>query len=196
MTRTSKRSDASVLKSLSYTRLPSLVVGWGSWLSFRAWKTAVDGRIIRRRPFLCIPIMASSNPGGSSPLPTVQAISLNSVSAFVVKYLTPPGSLAVEKDWHRIDSSAAILEPFSITGITRKQFNNKGTSGNHRKRNEHKNSIVGHIPASPFPSRYSRYSTPDGSFSYGTFTVSVAGRWISSICRRRWRFPLASPSTL
>ena len=71
--------------------------------------------MIRRKPFLRIPIMASSRAGESSPLPTVQPSSLNSVSCLVVKYLTPPGSLAVEKDWHRIDISTAILDPLAIT---------------------------------------------------------------------------------
>lgn len=71
----------------------------------------MDGNSILRNPLRCIPIIASSRPGGKSPLPTVHATSLNSVSDLDEKYLTPPGSLAVEKDLQRIVISAAIFDP-------------------------------------------------------------------------------------
>ena len=99
MTSTSTRIVASVLKSRSKIRFPSLVVGNGNWLAFLAGKTCVDGISIRRRAFLCIPFIPSSNPGSSWPSPIVQASSLNSVSSFVEKYLTPPGSFCVANDY-------------------------------------------------------------------------------------------------
>mmetsp|Transcript_7426 Transcript_7426/g.16214 ORF Transcript_7426/g.16214 Transcript_7426/m.16214 type:complete len:330 (-) Transcript_7426:27-1016(-) len=114
VTKTSNSSVASVLNSLSYTLFPSLLFSPGTgncWL-FLALNTAVLGSSILLTAPLRIPAIPSSNSGGNSPLPTVHATSLNSVSFFVSKYLTPPGSLAVAKDLARIVISAATLDPF------------------------------------------------------------------------------------
>jgi len=113
VTRTSISTVASVLKRLSNLLFPSLFFsdGSGSCPSFRAAKTIVEGTSTLRSPPFRIPIIPSSRPGNISPLPTVKASSLKSVSSFVEKYFTPPGSFAVENDLQRIVISTATLEP-------------------------------------------------------------------------------------
>ena len=128
VTSTSTRIVASVLKSRSKIRFPSLVVGNGNWSAFLAGKTCVEGISIRRRAFLCIPFIPSSNPGNSWPSPIVQASSLNSVSSLVEKYLTPPGSFCVANGLYLIVSSTETLDPSWTTICYKMNEETKGTA--------------------------------------------------------------------